>query len=83
MVLKPLADATHLIPKFNDVPVDGLDFGFDFEFDVLEDEEDLVLDYLADEFLLPEKVRGAESGASAAEFVRHGRFLNIMHLFEE
>jgi hypothetical protein len=79
----PLVDTTHLVPELNDVPVNWFDFRFDLDFDVLKDEEDLVLHNLTDEFFLLENAWRAEGGACAAEFAWHRRFLNIMHLFSE
>jgi len=72
MRLGRLGDLADLGAEVGDVPVDGPDLGLDLDLDVVEDVDDLVLDDLADEFLLPEDVGVGEGGACAVEFAGHG-----------
>jgi hypothetical protein len=61
----------YLLLQFDDIFIYWFDFGLNLDFDVFEDEEDLILHDLPNELLLPVYVGSAKGCARAAEFPRH------------
>ena len=74
MVLVVLFDLADLLLDLNDIFIDGLDFGFYFHLDLVEEFHKFILGDFPDKLLLllwPEEVGVSKGGGRGTKFVGH------------